>query len=240
MCALLWELDLSLLQTWLCWSSGICAFRPPGTTKGQPHQCSEPMHSFSAAPTKAEVSAQPLTTSTVHSDGARDVSETQAQDTWLWKTLISFRTVHSAEIDWNKNITCHCPSALICMSCTTGSRDKTTTRPLVSFTRPWQPSYWSNVKSELSLHCCHEDAVRLSNTTLILSQCKRSQISRHIFLNFLGTTYRDFCEIWCCTERKSEIFPGTDWITCYCIHLWIMGTLWMLSCALYFPKNESQ
>lgn len=93
------------------------------------------------APTEAEVSAQPRTISTVHTDEAYDVPETQAQDTRLWKTLISFRTVHSAEIDRNRNITCHCPSALICMSCTTGRRDKTAMCPLVSFARPWQPSY---------------------------------------------------------------------------------------------------
>lgn len=51
---------------------------------------------------------------------------------------------------------------------------------LVCFTRPWQPSYWSGIKSEqLSLHCCCEDADLLSNATL--PPLLRSQLSRYIF-----------------------------------------------------------
>lgn len=47
----------------------------------------------------------------------------------LWKTAIPSRTAPSAEIDWDRNITCLCWSALICASCTTGSRDKMTMCP---------------------------------------------------------------------------------------------------------------
>lgn len=63
------------------------------------------------------------------SDGTQNPSETKSKTPDTLENISAPRTAPWAEIDGHRNIACLCWSALICVSCTTGSRDKMTMCP---------------------------------------------------------------------------------------------------------------
>lgn len=224
---------------------GMSAFRPPGRTKGQAHQCSEPTCSSHPVPTETKV--VPSQTPTISAalmelvpclkpnhrtpDSERQWFPpgqfTQLRSIGIETSLVTAQVLwfiwavrHAAETRWQ------------CV--------------------PWFPSPDpGSLRIDLVLNLRsspYTTAMKMQTgwLTQSLVTVKRSQLSRPIFLNFWGKTYQDFCEIWHCTERNSEIFPETNWIMCkpdafnptaYICGSWVPFRFF---CALYFPKNESQ